>query len=336
MPSAPRPADETFRLRSLQDLDILDTPPDPSFDVYPALAAEIFGMPVSAISFLDADRQWFKAAQGLRISETPRDVSFCAHAILRPDQVLYVPDATLDDRFAENPFVTGDTNLRFYAGAPVLSPGGYPVGVICITDTHPHTLTEGDLAQLQLLARGVGTSLHLHRTLNRLSVAAVTDTLTGALNRRGFRQATLRRRNERALVPAEDEPDSALIGVDIQGLKAVNDRFGEAGGDAVLMGVAQRLRDAVGESDLVARLGSDEFAVFLHEIRQPAQLTRSMRKIQDLLAIPFVIQGSQLRIEVSIGLATVSADELQATCLLAMADGALQAARRPVSQHRPN
>ena len=124
------------RLRALYQLAILDTEADPAFDRLTRLAAAIFGMPMSFVSFLDDNRQWIKSSHGLDLKETPRDLAFCAHTILR-DEVTVVADAAEDDRFREHPAVLDSPNIRFYAGAPIQTAGGQKVGSLCILDTKP-------------------------------------------------------------------------------------------------------------------------------------------------------------------------------------------------------
>lgn len=144
------PHDEDDRLRALRALLILDTPPEERFDRIVAFAAEEFDMPMAFVTLVDAERQWFKARIGSDVQETPRNISFCAHAILQ-DEPLVVQDAQQDWRFQDNPLVTGDPGIRFYAGAPLALPGGQSVGTLCIIDRQPRTLDRVGLAILQSL-----------------------------------------------------------------------------------------------------------------------------------------------------------------------------------------
>jgi len=150
MQSPARPANEDIRLQALRELLILDTPPEERFDRIAAFAAQEFDMPVVLLSLIDEQRQWFKARVGLEIAETPRDISFCGHTILR-DETMVVPNAALDERFADNPLVTGDPHIQFYAGAPLKLPNGQTVGTLCLLDRQPRTLDEVDLAILASL-----------------------------------------------------------------------------------------------------------------------------------------------------------------------------------------
>jgi diguanylate cyclase (GGDEF)-like protein len=149
--------DERYRLGVLASLDLLDTPPEAEFDAIVALARHILHCPMALISLLDDHRQWFKARCGLDDAETPRDRAFCDHAI-RSDTLMVVPDASLDPRFAQNPFVTGPAHVRFYAGVPIrisLDDGSPPaaLGTLCVIDTHPRTLSDTEATMLHHLAR---------------------------------------------------------------------------------------------------------------------------------------------------------------------------------------
>ncbi|HYN93930.1 MAG TPA: GAF domain-containing sensor histidine kinase [Pilimelia sp.] len=166
----PIPADEADRVRALRELDVLDTPPDEEFDQIVALASRICGVPMSLVSLIDTDRQWFKARLGIDVAETSRDLSFCAYAILGRD-LLVVPDARTDVRFADNPAVRGDPGIRFYAGAPLVTTGGFPLGTLCVVDAQPRRLTLEQLQALRALARQVTAQLELRHSAASLSRA---------------------------------------------------------------------------------------------------------------------------------------------------------------------
>jgi PAS domain S-box-containing protein len=169
MPKAPLPPNEEQRLAALRQYQILDTAPENSFDELVRLAAHICGTPIALVSLIDEHRQWFKAKFGVDVQETPRDVAFCAHAILSPKEPLVVPDATQDPRFADNPFVTQEPHIRFYAGIPLVTPEGQALGTLCVVDYQPRHLTPEQLEQLQALAHQVVAQLELRRTLRELA-----------------------------------------------------------------------------------------------------------------------------------------------------------------------
>ena len=159
---APVPDNETDRLAALYSLDILDSAPEQDFDDIVALAATVCGTPMSLVTLVDIDRQWFKARIGNELPETSRDLSFCAHAILGRD-LLVVPDATKDARFADNPTVTMDGGIRFYAGAPLITTEGYALGTLCVIDSEPRKLDVEQLQALRALARQVTSQMELRR-----------------------------------------------------------------------------------------------------------------------------------------------------------------------------
>ena len=126
------PNNEQARLDALREYGILDTPPEQAYDDIAYLASLIADTPIAVVSLVDDDRQWFKAKVGIEASQTSRDIAFCSHAILEPGQLFIVPDATEDERFATNPLVTTDPKIRFYAGAPLVAPGGEALGALCV------------------------------------------------------------------------------------------------------------------------------------------------------------------------------------------------------------
>ncbi len=164
IPAAPHPQ-ETERLAALRRLLVLDTAPEQIFDDLVQVAAQLTGCPISLVSLVDAHRQWFKAKVGIDAEETPRDIAFCAHAILTPDAVFEVPDATKDVRFHDNPLVALDPSIRFYAGIPLVEPGGMPIGTLCVIDRVPHNLTEAQRDALHRLGRQVVAGLELRRLM---------------------------------------------------------------------------------------------------------------------------------------------------------------------------
>lgn len=162
---APLPDDEQQRLRRLRSLGILDTFPEQIYDDIVFLASEIADAPIALMSLIDLDRQWFKSKIGIDIMETRRDYAFCAHAILKPREMLVVTNAGRDPRFADNPLVTGEPSIRFYAGAPLVCSDGTALGTLCVIDRKPRTLSALQERALIVLARQVVAQIELREAL---------------------------------------------------------------------------------------------------------------------------------------------------------------------------
>ncbi len=168
---SPPPAHEVNRLKALESYKILNTDAEQAFDDLTALAAYICGTPIALVSLVDAHQQWFKSKVGLEVTETSRELAFCAHAIQQPDELLIVPDALEDERFATNPLVTSDPNIRFYAGSPLVTPEGYPIGTLCVIDRIPRQLTLQQIEALQALSCQVMAQLDLRLNLSNVDQA---------------------------------------------------------------------------------------------------------------------------------------------------------------------
>jgi diguanylate cyclase (GGDEF)-like protein len=211
----------------------------------------MFGVPIALVSLVDENRQWFKSCEGLSVSETPRDISFCGHAILG-NEIFIIPDATKDERFEDNPLVLDEPNIRFYAGCPLRFPNGSKLGTLCLIDRIPRSLCEEDLEALRDLASMV------ERELEAVQLATL-DELTNISNRRGFMMLSQHGLNfcARQGIPA------SLVFLDLNAFKPINDRFGHAEGDWALKAFAEQMKSVFRDSDIFARLGGDEFVVLL-------------------------------------------------------------------------
>lgn len=182
--SAPLPPNEEKRLIALRNYAVLDTLPEQTYNDLTLLASHICQTPIALVSFVDQDRQWFKSIIGLDATETPREVAFCAHAILRPDEIMEVCDARLDPRFADNLLVTSAPNIRFYAGAPLVTDDGYALGTLCVIDSQPRQLDESQKQALRALGRHVMVLMELQRTLTeREKTQPVLEQFKYALDR---------------------------------------------------------------------------------------------------------------------------------------------------------
>lgn len=247
------PIDEKQRLEKLRALKILDSAPEERFDRLTRMAKKMFGVDISVVSLVDEGRQWFKSRSedsGLP-EECGRDISFCGHAILG-DQVFIIEDALQDERFYDNPLVTGHPNIRFYAGYPLKVNSGSALGTLCIFDREPRSFDADDLQLLQDL----GTMAEQEIAALQL---ATLDELTLISNRRGFTDLARHGLN----VCKRKGLKAAVVLIDLNKFKPINDNFGHAEGDRALVVFANALRAVFRKSDTCGRIGGDEFAVFM-------------------------------------------------------------------------
>jgi diguanylate cyclase (GGDEF)-like protein len=308
------PASEADRLDSLRALALLDTLPEDRFDRITRLAARIFDVPIALVSLVDSDRQWFKSKFGLEGDGSPREHSFCGHAILDTD-VLHVPDATKDERFHDNPHVTGHPNVRFYAGCPIAAPDGALVGTVCVIDDQPREFDRRDREALEDLAAIVEQELAMQRL-------ALDDDLTGLKNRRGF---DLFGAQILALCGRQHSPAVVLF-ADVDGLKAANDTFGHQAGDQLLRDIARTLRTSLRDADVVARTGGDEFAAVIAGTDDATVVVdRLQRAIQERNRRT----PDQVPMSISIGCARFDPDEPESLeVLVKQADAAMYVVKR--------
>lgn len=243
--------DESLRIHTLRSLNLLDTPAEERFDRLTRLARALFDIPVAVVSLVDADRQWFKSCDGLAARQTSRDVSFCGHAILQ-DGVFEIPDATLDARFSDNPLVTGEPHVRYYAGRPLKTRNGSAIGTLCLIDHQPRRLSDEQRAQLNDLA------VLAEQEIEALQSATI-DPLTQLVNRQGFEHMA----NYALSLCRRVGTQATLLLFDLEGFRDINERFGYVEGDQALKGFAQLLRTVLREMDNIGRLGGDQFVVLL-------------------------------------------------------------------------
>ncbi len=259
MPAAPIPCNEAERLAALHSYEVLDTTCEAAFDNITEMAAQLTGCPMSMVSLIDGERQWFKSKIGLDVTETPLEHAFCAHAILDPTKPLIVTDALEDPRFADNPLSLGPPAIRFYAGVPLVNPQGAALGTLCVADSKPRELTPAQALTLRRLADAVMTTLELRRAMIAVRNMAFVDSLTGISNRSALITAL------EAAIARLDRHGTPflLLYLDLDGFKAVNDKLGHAIGDRVLQVVAAALTACLRAGDVAGRLGGDEFAMVL-------------------------------------------------------------------------
>ena len=323
--SAELHAQEDARLRDLHAYEILDTPPDERFDAIVSLAARVFEVPISAISLVDEKRLWFKSRIGLDTHESDRPTSFCTHALHGTNRVLVVTDALSDKRFHDNPLVSGPPHVRFYAGAPILSPrSGLPMGTLCILDQGPRDFTAADCRNLQDMARAVASMMDLHFASRRLEISATHDPLTRLANRTLFETSVA------SLL--EDLPADTRVGmlhIDLDHFKRTNDALGQEAGDELLSRVAEVLKTATRPTDLPARLGGDEFCILMRPCEPdhgPEQL--AARLLDHFESNVLEVGGKDHSLSISIGYAVLPDHGYDGPSLIRAADAALHHAKR--------
>ena len=442
------PAAESARIAELRSYELLDTEADAALDAITTLAAQILDVPIALISIVESERQWFASRQGLTATETPREVSFCGHVVAQGEPLI-VPDALEDARFADNPLVTGEPCVRFYAGVPLRTRSGANLGTLCAMDHVPRELAPQQLEQLSLLSTlamaqleagrsraiarqvvdgvpgmlaywdseqrcrfanaayeawfGVKPEELLGRTMRELlgpiyplnlphilgalrgerqdfereipdphggpprqsqahylphlvggevkgfavmvtdisvqkrveaelreaqaraHALATHDSLTGLPNR-----LLANERLERTIEHAKRfGRRAAVLFLDLDGFKAINDTFGHAAGDAVLKEAARRLLSCTRSSDTVARLGGDEFLVVLPEVQGANSAVAAASKLLAAMgAAPFTVVGQERNISFSMGIALFPDHAVDGRQLLACADAALYQAKR--------
>lgn len=334
-PIRPQPAgfpiNEEQRLAALRQLKILDTPPEEAFDALTRLAAQICDVPIAVVSLVDEDRQWFKSIVGLDAKETPREVAFCAHAILG-NETMVVENALADDRFANNPLVVEDPSIRFYAGAPLQTSDGYNLGTLCVIDRRTRHLEPDQLLLLRAIADHVVAYLEL-RSLNNVLLETLEaknhaeellkweiehDHLTGLANRRRFMAE---------LKSALDGAGATVVNLDIDNFSRVNAVLGQDVGDELLFQLAESIRGCVRTTAVVARISGDGFAILFPGDSTHEPVDGFCTEIAAAVETRRLVKGYQLEVSASIGCAkSVPGDTTYS--LLARADKVMNAQKR--------
>jgi diguanylate cyclase (GGDEF)-like protein len=286
------PENEISRLHALRSLNVLDTPTEERFERLTRLAKRMFDVPIALVTLVDENRQWFKSHVGLNMSETPRDISFCGHAILDND-IFIIPDAIKDERFSDNPLVLNEPYIRFYAGCPLRYLDGSVLGTLCIIDTKPRDLNALDLAALKDLTELAEQEL--------MAVQLATqDELTKLANRRGF----IKLAQNGLDICARHNIYASLVFFDLNKFKLINDTFGHAEGDTVLIAFSDHMINTFRNSDVIGRLGGDEFAVLLtdtsleHAKKTIARFRDSIKSLNKKSTLDYEISFSEGIVEI--------------------------------------
>jgi len=334
------PENEIMRLKALMDYKILDTLPEDSYDDITLLASKICGTSMAALSLIDSSRQWFKSKVGIPVPETAREHAFCAHAILQSD-VMVINDAHKDQRFADNPLVIDDPWIRFYAGAPLVTPNGEALGTLCVIDKDQRTLSESQIEALRALSRQVMAQLELrkhillqkqnHRALKeyqaelerlnaRLHRQSLTDDVTEFGNTRFLHQFL----DQNLDAPADAAQQLTLVFFDLDNFKPVVDQHGHLSAGRILKEVATVANSQLAAGDHLVRYGGDEFIAILpgqggDPVLSKVNLIKEAIKTNAFLKA----ENVDIRLTASFGMATFPDDARSKEQLLTAADHCL-------------
>jgi diguanylate cyclase (GGDEF)-like protein len=309
------PTDERERLRDLERHDLHQASDDPHLERILTLARSLLHTPIALISLVEQDRQWFLARQGLEAQQTPREHAFCTHTILR-DEVMVVPDALQDERFADNPLVCGEPHIRFYAGAPLVSHQGHRLGSLCVIDQEPHQPTPEQIQQLQLLAELVMREIEWRRIRHHCPVTDLPQrTLLYRVGRKEFERARTQH------LPL------SLLCIDLDNFRQINQRWGHPAGDQVLREVGALCHSLVADHDLVARMGDSEFALLLPEKDSDATLALAETLRSSLAHLPGPFSQSEYQLQISGGISSLAGGDASFSDLLHRSERALHLAK---------
>ncbi|WP_115710380.1 GGDEF domain-containing protein [Legionella sainthelensi] len=289
------PKNEAERLHALRALQILDSSHEERFDRITRMARRLFGVSISLVSLVDEDRQWFKSAQGIDASETPREISFCGHAI-NQEGLFIIPNAVEDVRFFDNPLVIGHPNIRFYAGYPLKLRQGIILGTLCLIDPNPREMNEED----QQLLRDLGEMIE--QEIKSIQLATL-DELTMISNRRGF----LTLADYSLKICRRHKKSMTFVLFDLNKFKLINDSYGHHEGDFVLTMFAQIMLKSFRECDVIARLGGDEFVTMLVDCNDD-QINAILKRFTENIENANTTLDKPYTIEYSIGFAHFSYD----------------------------
>ncbi len=337
------PLDEARRLTALHATRLLGSPPEDAFDRITRMASRLLKMPIALVSLVDKEDQWFKSRCGTDMTGTPREISFCGHAIL-DHEPLVVPDATQDPRFADNPMVVNPPNVRFYAGVQLYSIDRMPLGTLCVLDRVPRTLGEEELDILRDLARmteqlihfrqlaTAAQSLHSHVYVDAanpdLAAAAgqvefllTHDVLTGLANR----QVLVRTIGQNLQKWKDDGLHTLVATINVDKFKRLNELLGHHAGDKALVAITWSLQNLLRPGDMLARAGSDEFVLLLPGLGDDSVARDRLRQLLQAVTREYKTPGGPIPLTCSIGYAIFPEDGADGDVLL---NNAAMAVRR--------
>jgi GAF domain-containing protein len=304
--------DETARQHALDAMHVVDSLPEGAYDDVVRIAAAVCGTPIALVSLLDRDRQWFKARVGLDTSQTPRDIAVCDHAIRAPETLFEIHDLQHDARFKDNPLVTGELGARFYAGMPLVTPTGQPIGTVCVLDTTPRELSNDQREALKALSRITMTLLESRGQAHSLAVASMLQAAVAKVE-----------------APAAAQSGYTVAILEIQDLAGAAQRLGERALDRALAQLDQQLAGALrdGRGDTLDRVtGSGEFIAVL----QGAQTDTALSSLREQA----IEHAARLGLAMLVGAANADSASESPDRVFLRADAALSAAKDAASALR--
>ncbi|WP_028536916.1 GGDEF domain-containing protein [Paludibacterium yongneupense] len=328
------PVNDDERVESLRRMQLLGTPDDEAFDRVTRTAQRLFAAPIVMASLLDSDTLWARSCIGLTRRKFTRHMTFCAHAI-HSERITVVQDATLDPRFASNPLVLGPPHLRFYAGRPIRNAEGHVLGTLCLFDTVAREFSSRDELALHDLGHWLETVYRAHQLsevqrqmlaeLDRAKHASLIDPLLNAWNRQAV-MSILQREYSRL---QRSDGALAVLMCDFDHFKTINDHFGHAGGDAVLVDCCQRIRRVLRAHDSLGRYGGEELLIVLPDTEQEEARQIAARVCAEVGAETVAFDGQHIAATMSIGVGSCrpGGDHRQLDDLLAAADRAMYRAK---------
>lgn len=309
------PQNEEFRLTCLNEINILDTPPDPVYDKITQIVSEILDVPICLVSIVDNERQWFKSKVGLDATETAREISFCGHVVFS-NEYMIVENALEDERFSDNPLVTAGPEIRFYAGMPLTVLDGVTLGTLCIIDMKPRKLSKNEINILKKFSEIIIEVFKKERV-------SLTDHLTGLYNRKMFDNVG------KKLISnyKRNASEFSLISFDIDYFKKVNDTYGHDTGDVVLKKLSSYVLSKTREQDYLFRIGGEEFSILIPDMNLPDSTKYAERIRRSIESLQIEDKNITFNITCSIGVATYDESDINISSLLKRADKALYLAK---------
>ena len=335
MLAAPIPSNEPARLESLRRMFLSCTPTEASLDRVTHTARRIFGTPIALISVVDSDRLWFKSCIGVNVRETPRDISFCGHAVLE-DQPLVIEDTLLDPRFADNPLVLAQPRIRFYAGGPLRNEGNFAFGALCVIDYEPRAVSEEDRRLLDDLGRWAEaifastrlshTQRELESELHEARRESMLDPLLHIWNRWAIVDI-LEREAKRAV---RHHDALSVLMVEVEHLQSIRDRHGQGVADAMLKEIAKATHGVLRPYDAVGRCGEENFLVVLPDTDRSAAAAVAKRLRARAAECNVMVEDERVGCTVTTGVACTdrNAEASSIDTLVASATDALLLAKR--------